>query len=451
MKKERTLTEPDIGLHYPPVPSTSDLMIYSKWNVNARKTHYYVNSYVDFDTLILGAESRYNTALAGSNKGTVTKTAIYPPSAEVFTSTEEKRPKYNNCTHLKHTRINKSFGYYTDWGERYRYVKPFWRLTFPTPFAFSDSDVAHAGLGTLNAARSRAWWEMQPRFQGEVSMLNFLFELKDFRDIMKFATNFRYAEISKHLRHADDYLKRGTFDPTLPAAQHRLINEFAIKPLLSDWKRICEQALNSVVAVQEDFYQDGLDVQKSHYSEYLAEVESLSSIESDYYGTDIKLGYRTRTKFTATLEYTYKYTMRDLHHAFVRYWGLSGSFEAFWNAIPFSFLVDYFAKIGQALHAMETDPNVKTREIQYCESLLTTHEVGKFLVGSSATHTHVDLEEVNMGSTPFITGGLSSNYTRYVCNPRKGLYVPKVSLPNSKQGLNMLALARTFLSSRRLN
>jgi len=452
MYQSRTLDHADFGNYYGTV-FPGNYVIASSYSVSGRNEAYPDVSWIvnSFDQLLSLSAYYYGRAVGDTfYRKTVTDPSTSHNGSEVFTSTESKRPVFNDCTHLKHTYFNKSMGmldFKTDsYNRTYISFVPHWRdskaIVAPN---YNKNNVVHMGLGDLDAARSRAWWTMQPRCQGGISMLNFLFELKDFRDILKYGLKIHKQSPWKNLKDADNALGKAMKDPTLPAAASHLTNEFAIKPLVKDWGDICKQLYDSVEEVQEQFYQDGKQVQKTHYTEVMAEQDNLSGTSSMNRATAY-IGTTTKTSFTATLEYKYDYSMRAQHAAFLQYWGLTGSFEAFWNMIPGSFIVDYFVKIGKALHAMETDPNVNILSQQYCESLLTEHIDGIHVDFSPFDHAHLDHKNVSGYGITGTSGYRSTNYNRVRCKPRQGLYVPVVKLPNNKQRLNMLALARTFLS-----
>lgn len=389
-------------------------------------------------------DTKYQRALDGY-AGVSTPGLFATYGSEYFQSTERGRPIYNDCDHFRGRYTSYTYGAYSPHARLAG-----WRVEC---YAYRDDPYPYAPLSSLehtvgvelNAVRGRAWWEMQPRFEGEVNMLNFLFELKDFKDIVKLATKTLKSPRWLNVLRSKKAVKKALKDPSRPAAESILTYNFGIAPFVKDMGDIIKQCNEIVRDAQQQFFDDGTDLQKSHYSELVNEDEDLTT-SSAFYGTRGQHGWREQTIFTATLEYKYNYSMRSQHDAFLKYWGLTGSFEAFWNMIPGSFLVDYFIKIGQALHAMETDPNVELVQNQYCESLLTSFEYGKFATGlSGCIHFVRDGVSIDSSSYHFVNGAQTTRYTRWRKQPFQGIYIPKLSLPSGKQGLNMLALARTFL------
>jgi len=136
--------------------------------------------------------------------------------------------------------------------------------------------------------------------------------------------------------------------------------------------------------------------------------------------------------------------MRSDSDAFLKYWGLKFTPEVIWNGIPFSFLVDYFFKIGKSIHAMKTDPNVSLLKTQYCESILRTYDSGYVTVAGPNVNLVVN-GVVNPSDGSCITGITGTHYKRRVTAPNRGSAIPRIQLPSGRQGANMAALAVCFI------
>jgi len=232
-----------------------------------------------------------------------------------------------------------------------------------------------------------------------------------------------------------------------PAARIHLLNEFAIKPLLSDLAHILAQLDDVIAEAEKEFKLAGEETQKSHYSETYVHDQNMIN----YYSTNEKTwGMRVSSKFAATLSYKYRYTCREGLAAFAKYWGLNSNFEAMWNMIPFSFLWDYFNKVAQAIHAMEIDPNVDILPYQYCESVLNESTSGTYCWQNNSRITSMSMvldgKLVKDTTQPIFVHGLrSSHYERKLTLPNKGTALPRIASPSWTQKTNMLALARVFL------
>jgi hypothetical protein len=384
----------------------------------------------------------FDTFKAECNK-TARIIPAYLPGEESFYSTELKKPLFNNCNHWIFRTVNYPFHliYVNASGAgRFKYYSYF---LDSRSLVFADRSLLQAIGGiALSGAQRRAWWNMQPRFEGQVSMLNFLYELKDFKDIMRLMGNF--PSLLGKLRRG---LRKPGLDPTKPLAELHLLNEFAIKPLVNDLAAISSQLMHLVSEAENRFQAAGLEIQKSHFSEILAEENNLTVHSSGY--PYYYNGIYKKTTFNATLEYKYNYSMRSWLDAFTKYWGLQFTGEVLWNALPFSFLVDYVAKIGNSFRAMEIDKHVDLMPTQYCESIETRRTSGMHISGPSICGAIIDGDRkvtMSPSSTPeLINGCEGSHYQRYVTSPNKGMATPRFTTPSGKQQLNMAALLRCLI------
>lgn len=381
-----------------------------------------------------------------------TNRAISPHSAlnlvQTFGSTKRGKGVFNDCVNSKLYSVNHPI---TGHLAKSSYSYPYFdlthhRLNYPSIMYGDMFTDAHLGVSEVNTVRRRAWYHLQPRFAARVSMLNFLFELKDFRDIAKnlgsVFTNPHLAPWSAAKKRITTAPKSG--DPTKPAAEAVLLYNFGIMPFLRDMTEITAQAGIMASQAYDEFVQEGNVLQKSHYSEKL---ESTIEAGSNMYTHLLQLGRFRDTLFTATMQYQYDYAPRDPRDIFKKYWGLDFTWEAYWNMIPFTFLLDYVLRIGNSLHALQIDKNLDLQISQYCESLLSKSVAGYYVDDVYWDHDRLLLNQVYQpnGGTP-ICGLVSNRYERIKCEPVKnGLYVPKLNLPSGRQGLNCLALARAFL------
>lgn len=293
--------------------------------------------------------------------------------------------------------------------------------------------------------KSRAWASMQPRFQGDVSIINTLFELKDFRDVAKYLMrNTHYFDAIRNFRR-QFYRKRKTtpwFDPTVPASKAILTWNLAIMPTIRDISAILLQMNSIVMDEQRKFAEAGKTLQTTHYSEVSVHSDDVTQHATYPW---LQTGSVYKTRLTATLKYTYSYKMRKYIDAFRRYWGLTGSIEAFWNMVPITFLLDYIVQVGKALHAVERDPNVDLLATLYGESYKISHATGSWFHEDSATCCTVVNGHVIQPADykdNIIAGVSTSIYHREVATPFKGMVVPKIKTPSARQLLNMASLAR---------
>jgi hypothetical protein len=400
--------------------------------------------------------------------------SLYAPGFEGyqrFESSEMERPVYNSCLNEKLTGI--MYPYCMTYKNiRYNdrhFVDPYRIMPAPSTtyrnFVLAGKDVGASLWNACEGARRRAWWNMQPRFEGRISMLNFIFELKDFRDIMKHALRVNYRDLGESMKNLKKLLKSterkvgfadltvGTLPKVIRSldastrglAALYLTNEFAIKPTVRDVLTIHSQAAAVVAQAQEDFFDKGQQQQRAHYSEVLFNDAIVEELNPAYFYMAKKQVQKAR--FTASMEYYYTYRKRPALAAFRKYWGLDFTAEVVWNALPLSFVLDYFIGVADSLHAMGSDPNVNLQTTQYCESLLYEREAGTFttqdpriywlcLNGQWSAHGVAD---------KLFTGFRFSRYERRVGEPDRGPALPRLSLPSVGQATSLVALLRCWI------
>lgn len=314
------------------------------------------------------------------------------------------------------------------------YIHRFWRQSLAIQ---SRPTIAEHAFVDLSAAQSRAWHAMQPEFSGNVSMINFLFELKEVRDLL---TDSILAV--KHIRNWLSRLRRServNLDPTKPIAEAHLAYNFGIKPLVDDVVTIATQLYTKVLALQEQFALEGLHNNTRHYSETQIASSTIPSTSGMANGSVLQ------STFTATMDYSYEYELRSPTEALIRYWGLELSAEAIWNGLPFSFLLDYFIKIGKAISYMEHDPHVTLRLARYGESLKTIASNGYHVQFISGSWPYIINGKPKSNGIHLLSGARSVLYTRYPSKPNKGVAVPMITHLTDKKMRNMAALLRCFL------
>jgi hypothetical protein len=361
---------------------------------------------------------------------------------EYFWSTENPRPVFNNCTHRRTSGVCKTF---TMAGYRQKPVQTWSSIWMPARYYFTPTGTSqapvtkHASQDWSNAQRS-AWWEMQPRFEGDISLFNFLLELKDVKELLRLLRRLPMRKLRNLFRR-----KRRHYDPTRPMAELHLLNEFGLKPLIADIITITCQLEQQVQEAQSAFAEAGLGRNSRHWSETRVIDDSGLTYGGNYYYYRA-IGQVELQTFTATMEYSYNYSARSEIAAFMRYWGLVPTWESVWNAMPFTFLVDYVSKVGKSIARMEKDPNVDLLMRQYCESLFTQRSSGIHLVPAEC-HEGVAVVDgvVRSDKLPLVSGYQSSLYTRRVAHPNRGAALPGFVRPSSRQALNSAALLRCFL------
>lgn len=354
------------------------------------------------------------------------------------------RDKWHGCSHYKEQFVILPYAYIK---AHYRYktryqVSEFGRAKVSSS-AIPVSIKAHNVTG-LRTAKIRAWLTMQPRYEGELSLINFLWELPDVTHLIRqFINGIRVLRRFVHRRRSAR--KHSIHSASGDAASAVLTWNLAIQPLISDLHAIWSNLLTAASEAQAAFAKAGLKSDTSYYSEVLSTQDNFSYGTTDSYFWGY--GSSTTTKFTAAMEHTYGYNMRNMHQNFMKYWGLNLTPEAIWNGTPFSFCLDYFVKIGDAIRYMSRDKNVKVNVITYSESLKTEKTAGTHLSPRSSFSASNEETLINgqLGSTGLVTGYVAKLYERHLTSPTSGLYIPKVKTASDKQKLNLICLIRSAL------
>lgn len=292
---------------------------------------------------------------------------------------------------------------------------------------------------------------MLPKIKAELSAVNTLIELKDFRTlpqtisrlsslVSSIGTSLAKPGTRSRIRRATDSLRRITGG----ASDGYLQLRFNILPLLSDISGI-HAALSRTERRINDLVTRSGRVQTSHFGSLLNEYpdkddeEGLAfaykpgTIRSDLYSNSVLNFYRQvkydPSLFHAELRYNYNYTQYQIEHA-----QLLGHLDAFgvnlnpsiiWNAIPWSFVVDWVIGVGRWLDQfkrlnMEPKINIlgylwsikRSRRIYVSTKMLSLGS-GHSLTGSTMNHSMVtesayrrNLHPVDINS--ITTSGLSS-------------------------------------------
>lgn len=406
---------------------------------------------------------RYAYGLAAAN--TYYAAPLYIGS-QVFSSSERKPPLFNDCNNRKVRGVLLPVTYCNQYyNKAYLYthaplaVVPIASGTTASMATPSSPDTLWGGTDECSR---RAWWSMQPRFEGEFQALNFIYELKDFKDIAKHISKLSLknvvASVKKAKRGLDHALKRVkqntagrnlqrfAANSTKVMAEVWLTKQFVIDPTARDLMNLHAQLVTLISEVQQEFFDRGKELQSSHYTETLHEVESTSVGINNYYWQ--KYGTYSTAVFTASMQYRYDYKMRSHWDALKRYYGLNLNAGVVWNALPFSFVLDYFIKVGQAIDFMNTDPNVELRLAQYCESVLVTVRAGTLLRADARANVLINGgASIKEGIGSHVDGELIAGYegtwySRKVKSPNKGAATPRLSLPSTLQTANLAALVR---------
>lgn len=276
------------------------------------------------------------------------------------------------------------------------------------------------------AFNSRAYEAMLPSLGGDVSLTNFLLELIELRLLLRFFRQYgpEAHTVADQLR---DVLKK--------VSEGHLTWAFGIRPFIGDLQEIWNTLFNYEKRLK-DFLARRNKPQKRFYSE---SGEDKGTDADSYDGTYLfsitsESEWSVKWKRVATMSYTYDcadiQTRIDKLKALRDMLGLRFTPSVIWEAIPFSFVVDWFLGVGKFLESIENDLIVP-------DVIITDYSVSY----KSSISAHVNCT-FNQGgySGPAITHGLRW-YERRRALPDTG------GTPLSLSGLgpNQLALSASLI------
>jgi hypothetical protein len=202
----------------------------------------------------------------------------------------------------------------------------------------------------LNA---EAYLTMKPSLSSGFSLTNFLAELVEIK------TMFRLFSRSKSL--------------ISNAASAHLNWEFGWKLFIQDLYEIVDKLLNWKVTLERYKSKQGL-VLVRHFKKVLEDGSDVTTESSTLSYHTYTTKRRSKVVFHATMRYTYVCPQLDSMFAEVKaildVFGLKLNGSIIWEAIPFSFVVDWFLGVGDYLASKETDHlESKVTILDYCCSL----------------------------------------------------------------------------------
>lgn len=383
---------------------------------------------------------------------------------QTFSSSELPRPRMNNCENLRFEGVAYPITYCN---EDYRVDNYYHAVPFYQPGVTGTPDDAIPPkpnwVDSVSASR-RAWWSMQPRFEGEFSALNFLFELKDFKDVARHlakldlkrvvalakAVKKKYRRAKKRASTSALATSRATVGAATDlAAAGVLTKNLMVDPTIMDLQNLHDQMLILVREAQDQFFRRGQKPQSTHYSEIIYENSTTGIATRNELWR--MWGWIHKIIFTATMQYRYDYEYRSWFEALKRMYGLNWNASVVWNMLPLSFILDYVIKVGQAIDFMNIDPNVELRLMQYCESLLSKATSGTHFSGHAKANVLINggiggskKNNYQPRTGQHIAGYSGTWYIRKVKSPNKGAAIPRLTVPSTKQAVNLVALLRAM-------
>jgi hypothetical protein len=236
---------------------------------------------------------------------------------------------------------------------------------FDVPNALDGTFVPPpANLDDLN---DRALKTMLPQIKENLSIVNSIIELKDFkslphlirrfREIVPFVT--RFLKTKKSIPSFLDLLR-------LPAETY-LTYQFALAPFVRDIMGIYSSLADYQAQIQDLINREG-KMQSHHFTwkwlEFPAFTTELSSTsgwdqpisvigDPSYIWRQERVVFTDASEFHAEIQYNYNYTeFQRTHAAALRLLdrlGLNFNTQIIWNALPWSFVVDWVVDVSQFL------------------------------------------------------------------------------------------------------
>lgn len=243
---------------------------------------------------------------------------------------------------------------------------------------------------------ARAFQAMRPSLKTDFSLLNFLYELKDFKHLAKAAIGAFRSKESVILRLLNEigitkqsFLASVNKGQTLQhLSQLYLSYNFAWKPFVSDVVQLVS-ALTGFEKKWKEFVKRANTNQQRYWGYSIPGTESPESV---YYTTDVgppggSVGdftpyarVRVRKKaddgirYHATMRYRYKLPSDALSAAglvkgLLDSLGVRRNPAILWNAIPYTFILDWVVNVSKLLDSVSLDNlEVQTEIVEFCHS-----------------------------------------------------------------------------------
>lgn len=200
---------------------------------------------------------------------------------------------------------------------------------------------------------SRAFEAMKPDLESSLSLSNFLVEIADVKHLARFFTGWKTSGSLKGL--------------SRKSAEGHLSWKFGLKPFFNDVKLMYSLLIDHSKRIEE-FLDKRNTLQVRHYSEKEPYTESVSGWNAWQGGNNMYWRYRTFQSSVTTATMVYRYTCDDISTRARKAMALCDSLglvfrqSTIWEAIPFSFAIDWIFRVQDYLKANE-DPLIKAKVI----------------------------------------------------------------------------------------
>lgn len=248
-----------------------------------------------------------------------------------------------------------------------------------------------------NALRAEALSTMLPSFSGDLSIANAILELKDFRDIgnriyergTRNMSNISRSNGSPPRTNLEDdvnQLRRG--NPVKGASGLYLQYMFGWRPFINDvveLYRICssiDERIRELVrranSPQQRYYGRWVEGSSTSYTTLVSgEDGPLGGFAGDFIPRvkwEVVCPASPGIRFHATMRYRYPVPPELTQaggraKALLDALGINGNWSMLWNAIPYSFILDWFVKVNRFLSRLRVDNiPIKTEISDFCAS-----------------------------------------------------------------------------------
>jgi len=240
------------------------------------------------------------------------------------------------------------------------------------PFVQEDDDgTSVVSPSEIDKMNSHALGRMLPYIKEQLSLVNSLIELKDFKTLPK--TFRELVRFTRNFAREFEYRKGMTLREMLRLAGDAFLQwKFNISPLISDIMGIYRSLVGLEARINDLVSRAGRP-QTRHYAFRWTEFPNVSETSPLYtpvgvYDDVVRVGpvngmkqirtvsYAPST-FHAEIQYNYNYTKYQIDHArllsTLDSLGIKVNPGIVWNAIPWSFVVDWVLRVGDYLDSFE--------------------------------------------------------------------------------------------------
>lgn len=254
--------------------------------------------------------------------------------------------------HISHPYFGYSAGTYGDGGRLNAFLPAMYAKRLDNGFVPEPSN--------LDMLKQKSLDIMLPLIKAELSLPNALYELRDFRTLPSMLAN--WWSVYNRLFQKGIAKRRTLRELSRSGAGGYLQAQFNILPLLSDIAAFTGALSRSASRIR-DFITRAGRVQSKHFAYNWQEFDSSfeSSAAATVGGRSVVLERRVvpvSTTFHAQIQYNYNYTEYQLAHAqvlaFLDAIGVNLNPQILWNAIPWSFVVDWVAGVSRFLGQFQT-------------------------------------------------------------------------------------------------